>query len=148
MEYKLYLKIFAVCVILSLPGRSSAQEAYTPAIKVQTLLKTGTDAAGQTIKFPVGESPEVSTLLVEIPAGQNTGWHLHPNPCVAYILEGEITVETADGAKRHFVAGDSFAEVVNLKHCGFNTGTIPVKILLVAIGEKGVPVSQKLEAKK
>jgi quercetin dioxygenase-like cupin family protein len=80
--------------------------------------------------------------------GQNTGWHIHPNPCAAYILQGEVTVETETGAKRHFVAGDSFAEVVKLKHCGFNTGMTTVRILLFVIGEKDTPVSLKLEPQK
>lgn len=148
MIQKNYFKILAVWLVVLATDICSAQDAYTASIKVQTLLKTSTDVAGQPIKYPAGETPEVSTLLVEIPAGQNTGWHFHPNPCAAYILQGEVTVETETGDKRRFVAGDSFAEVVKLKHCGYNTGTTPVKILLFAIGEKGTPVSQKQDPQK
>jgi quercetin dioxygenase-like cupin family protein len=148
MTKKMYFSILVVGLVILAARVCSAQEVYTASIRVQTLLRTSTDVAGQPIKYPTGETPEVSTLLVEIPAGQSTGWHFHPNPCAAYILQGEVTVETETGEKRHFVTGDSFAEVVKLKHCGLNTGTMPVKILLFVIGEKGTPVSQKVEAQK
>lgn len=148
MIQKMHFKMVAACLVFLATGICSADEAYTASIKVQTLLRTSTDVAGQPIKYPEGEVPEVSTLLVEVPAGQNTGWHFHPHPCAAYILEGEVTVETDAGEKRRFVAGESFAEVVKLRHCGYNTGTTPVKILLFVIGKKGIPVSQKLEAQK
>jgi len=59
----------------------------------------------------------------------------------------EIAVEIETGVKNSFKAGDSFAEVRNLKHCGYNTGSVPVKILLFAIGTKGTPVSMASSAK-
>jgi quercetin dioxygenase-like cupin family protein len=127
-----------------LPLAALAGEGYTSGIKVQTLLRTETDAAGQPIRLPAGARPEFATLLVEIPAGQETGWHVHPSPCVAYVLEGEVAVETKDRGVRSFKAGDSFAEVVDLPHCGRNTGSKPVKILLVVVGQSGTPVSRPI----
>ncbi len=121
----------------------AAGDVYEASVKIQTLLKTSVDSAGQKIKYPSEGTPEVTGLLVEVPVGQNTGWHLHPNPCVAYIMQGEITVNYESGEGKRFVAGESFAEVVNLKHCGVNTGSVPVKILFFSIGEKGAPISLK-----
>lgn len=119
----------------------AGEEAYPKAVVVTKLMKTGTDAAGQVIEYPKAGTPELQGLLVEIPVGASTGWHVHPSPCIAHVLQGEVTVDLADGRKNSFVAGDTFAEVVKLGHCGRNTGKVPVKIMLFVIGTQGTAVS-------
>ncbi len=135
------LRIGILITGLFVVGLCSGAEAYASNTQVRTVLKTSVDVAGQAIRYPTNGIPEISGVLVEIPVGAQTGWHLHPSPCVAYVLQGEITVEVETGAKNSFKAGDSFAEVRNLKHCGYNTGTVPVKIILFAIGTQGAPIS-------
>ena len=122
----------------------AGEEGYAKSISVQTVLKTSVDGADKPIQYPKGE-PEITGVMVEIPAGQNTGWHVHPCPCVAYVLEGEITVEFAGGKSRRLTAGEAVTEVVNLAHCGFNRSTKPARILMFVIGEKGATVSRKVE---
>ena len=124
------------------------EEAYTKTTHTTTILKTTVDTAGQKIEYPKNGTAELTGVLVEIPAGAQTGWHVHESPCVAYVLEGEIAVELETGVTNHFKAGDSFAEVRNLKHCGYNTGKTPVKILLFAIGVEGTPVSKATSTAK
>jgi quercetin dioxygenase-like cupin family protein len=138
---------FALAVGILVACWGHAEEAYTKATQVNTILKTSVDTAGQQIVYPTNGTPEVTGMLVEIPVGAQTGWHIHQSPCVAYIMQGEITVEIETGVKNSFKAGDSFAEVRNLKHCGYNTGSVPVKIILFAIGTKGTPVSMASSAK-
>lgn len=118
------------------------EQAYQAGVETKVLLRTETDSAGQTIAYPKG-TPEITGVFVTIPPGAQTGWHLHPSPCVAYILEGEVTVELEDGRKNVVRAGQAFAEVFTLKHNGTNTGTTPVKLVLFALGTKGTPVSEK-----
>ena len=137
------IKFLTALFLLSFCGICRADEGYATAIKVETILKTSTDVAGKPIEYPKTGKPEVSGVMVEIPVGQSTGWHFHPNPCVAYLIQGQITVEDAMGTKRQFKAGDSFAELVNVNHCGYNTGDQPVKIVMFVIGEVGIPISQK-----
>jgi quercetin dioxygenase-like cupin family protein len=122
--------------------RSHAEEAYPSKVRVETLVKTSQDNAGQPIRFPTG-APELTGVMVTLPPGESTGWHIHAIPCAAYILEGEVSVEVEGRGTSRFKAGDAFAEVVNLRHCGTNPGSKPVKILLFAMGEKGVPISEK-----
>lgn len=129
-------------LVLVLAVRSHAEEAYPSKVRVETLVKTSQDNAGQPIRFPTG-SPEVTGVMVTLPPGESTGWHIHAIPCAAYIVEGEVSVEVEGKATSRFKAGDAFAEVVNLRHCGTNTGDKPVRILLIAMGEKGVPISEK-----
>lgn len=133
------------CLVLAVAG-VRAEEGYTAAVHVSTLLKTTKDSAGQTLHYPTETAAEITGVLVELPVGQKTGWHVHPNPCVAYILEGEVTVEVENGTKRMLQAGEAFTEVVGLRHCGYNTGTVPTKILLFALGTEGAPISKSTAA--
>jgi quercetin dioxygenase-like cupin family protein len=139
--------VIALTIGVLVAGLGYAEEAYTQTTQTKVILKTSVDTAGQPMVYPTNGTPEITGLLVEIPVGAQTGWHLHPSPCVAYVLQGEVTVEIENGVKPRFQAGDSFAEVRNLKHCGYNTGLVPLKILLFAIGTQGTPVSKAVSAK-
>ena len=139
--------VIALTIGLLVACLGYAEEAYTQTTQIKVILKTSVDTAGQPIVYPTNGTPEITGLLVEIPVGAQTGWHLHPSPCVAYILQGEVTVAIENGVTNRFKAGDSFAEVRNLKHCGYNTGSVPLKILLFAIGTQGTPVSKAVSAK-
>ncbi len=133
----------AALAVLALAGFAQAEEAYKPIVKVQPILKTTTTTSGDAIRYPSVSDPEVQSLIVEIPPGGETGWHLHPVPIYAYILSGSIEVESEGGVKRLFKAGESFAEMVNRKHDGRVVGDVPVRILMIVTGEKGKPFTEK-----
>jgi quercetin dioxygenase-like cupin family protein len=129
-----------------LASHADAQEAsggYSREIKIQPLMRTTTDAAGQPIAYPQTDQPQLSGVMVEIPPGAQTGWHKHPYPCVAYILSGSLTVEMEDGQVHQITAGQALAESVNVMHNGKNTGTEPVKLVMFVIGEKDKPFTVK-----
>ena len=119
------------------------EEPYKKEIHVERVLKTQVDSAGHKIEYPKNAAAEITGVVVEIPVGGETGWHVHTIPCVAYILEGEVTVEWEDGSKRVLKAGEAFAEVVNLKHNGSNQGSIPAKLIMFAIGTTETPIAVK-----
>jgi len=127
----------------SLACFSSAADAYRNEITTQTILKTQTDSAGHKIAYPSAGTPEVSGVVVQIPVGKQTGWHIHTVPCFAYVLEGEVTVEWEDGSQHTIKAGEAFAEVVNLKHNGSNRGTVPAKLVMFVVGSKDTPIAIK-----
>lgn len=105
---------------------------------------------GQSFEYP--SSPNFDVHFVEILPGAESGWHTHDMPLIATVLHGEITVyyciEVSDriseeiehcpsGAiKRHFVAGDSFVEALNIEHNGKNEGFIPVKLHVVSLNTR------------
>ncbi len=110
-------------------------EGYAEAVKATTLLQTSTWGDGVPLAYPAG-TPKVTTLLVEIPPGADTGRHRHPVPLIAYVLEGSVLVE-ADGQPPQVIhAGQAISETSGW-HIGRNTGTTPVKILGVFIGAEG-----------
>jgi quercetin dioxygenase-like cupin family protein len=121
----------------------SDQPDYNNNVRVKVLLKTDTNSAGQKIEYPHDGPAEVSMLIVEIPPGEQTGWHHHPVPLFGYVLEGQVTVTLADGRKHTSHEGDALAECVNLLHNGVNEGKIPTKLLIFVAGEKNVPFTVK-----
>lgn len=140
------MRKFAVVAmgLVVLAGTAAAEESYKPSVKVKRLLDTETTTSGEAIRYPKVDSPEVQTLLVEIPPGGETGWHEHPYPAYAYILQGAIEVRTGNGETRIFKAGESFAEMVDRPHDGRVVGDETVRILMIVTGEKGKPFSVKV----
>jgi quercetin dioxygenase-like cupin family protein len=142
----IWLRMFAAALAASLVLPAAAEESYKPAVKIERLLQTTTTTSGEPIHYPEFPDPEVQTLIVTIPPGGETGWHKHPVPAYAYILAGTIEVESEDGTKRTFHAGDSFAEMVDRRHDGRVVGDEPVRILMIVTGEKDKPFSVRTDA--
>lgn len=123
-------------------------QGAAPPVVSTTLLKTRSTWNGAPIALPMAASPEVQSVLVEIAAGASTAWHLHAVNNIAYVLEGSLRVQLEDGKAQEFQAGAAFAEVVGTWHRGTNIGPGPLRILVVYIGDAGVPISTgKPEAK-
>jgi quercetin dioxygenase-like cupin family protein len=135
------LTVAAACCLLS-PSLRADAEAYRREISVKQLLKTQVDSAGKPIVYPAG-CAEVTAVRVEIPPGTQTGWHHHPVPCFAYILEGELDVQLATGETKTLKAGEAFAETVNVMHNGVNKGPATVKLVMFAAGSCGQPYAVK-----
>jgi quercetin dioxygenase-like cupin family protein len=113
-------------------------------VKVTPLKKTTTTTTGQKVSYPKTDSPEVTAVLVEIPVGGETGWHLHPIPVYAYVLSGSLSVEMEKGEHFSFKEGDALVEVVNEAHNGRNTGKAPVKLVVFYTGVEGSPITVKV----
>lgn len=110
---------------------------YAAAVKLTPLLKTTTTSSGKPLEYLKTDHPEAQALIVEIPPGTETGWHLHPVPAYAYILSGSVRVAVRDGESHVFKAGDAFAEMKDQWHNGYNEGSEPVRILMFVTGETG-----------
>jgi len=123
-----------------------SSDGYTKQVVVTPILRATTTASGQPVAYPKTDSPQVTALLVEIPPGAETGWHLHPFPCYAYILSGELTVKIQGKKPRELRAGEALVEVVNTPHNGMNKGSEPVRLVLFVTGEAGKPFTVRLPA--
>ena len=120
-------------------GQEAASNAYRRDVRVTPLLKTQADYAGRLIAYPTGGAPEVTAVLVEIPAKSQTGWHQHPVPCFAFILEGELQLHLDDGVVKTFRAGEALAEVVDKLHNGVNVTEKSAKLVMFVMGVAGKP---------
>ncbi len=116
-----------------------------PGVRVTKLLTSTTTANGQKLAYLRTDRPEVTALIVEIPPGGETGWHLHQVPVYAYMLAGTITVELGDGTSRDYREGEAILEVRDTPHNGRNRGRVPARLVAFYTGEEGRPNVVRLE---
>jgi quercetin dioxygenase-like cupin family protein len=108
-------------------------EGYHPSVQIDENLSTTKTWDGASIQYPSGTA-RVTGAIITLPPGTETGWHMHPVPCLALILEGELLVELKDGRTKRVKAGETFAEVIGTAHNGKNTGKVPLKIAVFYAG--------------
>lgn len=126
--------IWAV-VFLHLPLDVLALEPGA-AVSVTPLIRTTHSWDGQPIVYPAGQA-EITGMSIEIAPGAETGWHRHPVPSFAVMLQGTLEVKLKDGRVKRLQAGEALIEVVNTDHIGRNVGDIPVKLVLFYAGVVG-----------
>jgi quercetin dioxygenase-like cupin family protein len=119
----------------SVPAWSENAVSITPT--VTPVLQTSQTIIGQAITYPAGTA-EVTAVVITIAPGGETGWHLHPVPLFGYMLEGQLTVDYGDKGTHTYAVGDGLMEAMNWPHNGMNKGGVPVRILAVYAGAKGI----------
>ena len=124
----------ALCLILlSSINPAAFAEGYQSSVQIDENLSTTKTWDGASIQYPSGTA-KVTGAIITLPLGTETGWHTHPIPCLALILEGELLVELKDGRTKKLKAGDTLAEVINTPHNGKNIGKVPLKIAVFYAG--------------
>jgi quercetin dioxygenase-like cupin family protein len=88
---------------------------------------------------------EIVQVLTEIPAGVESGWHIHPGEEVGYIVAGEVEmmVEGRDTVILH--AGDGFLIPPRTPHNAHDLGPETGRMLSTYIVETGEPLSTLVE---
>lgn len=113
----------------------------THEVQVEHLLKTTHAWEGTPYyTYPAGQ-PEISVLKITLPPNTPLKWHTHPIPNVAYVLSGELLVETKAGKKKALKPGQVLPEVVNILHRG-TSGNGPVELIVFYAGSVGTPLSK------
>lgn len=108
-------------------------------VSARKVLTSTTVSDGSRIRYIRADDPEVTVLVVDVPPGGSTGWHIHPVPVYAYMLEGMLAVELENGKTREFRKGDAIIEVVNTLHNGYNPGREKASLVVFYTGAVGVP---------
>jgi quercetin dioxygenase-like cupin family protein len=129
-----FLSLTAVLALAALQSATAAGE---------TLLQTGTTWEGGRIIYPEGEA-EVTSVILRIEPGSTPPFHCHPVPTMGYVLKGAVEVETSQGRKAVFRAGESVVEVLGTMHRG-RALEGPVEIVVFYAGAKGVPTTVRPE---
>ncbi len=129
-----------LCMLLLAPWQGSVLQAdeYRN-VSVRKVLTSTTVSDGSRIRYLRADDPEVSVLVVDVPPGGSTGWHSHPVPVYAYMLEGVLAVEMENGKTFEFRKGDAIIEVVNTGHNGYNPGREKARLVVFYTGAVGVP---------
>ena len=131
--------IFSILLIMVFVKTTISAWAEPQDVTVTAVMKGSTTIGGQKIEYPKTDKAEMASVLIEIQPGKESGRHMHPVPTYVHVLEGTMTVEFEDGARQTFNAGSGFLEVVNTVHSAKNLGEVPLKLLVVFVGEKGKP---------
>ena len=107
-----------------------------PPVTVKPLLTTDKTDIGQPLVLP-SRHPVLVVSTYDIAPGARLARHKHPYSRYAYVLAGDLTVQFDDGKQRQYHTGDVVVEAVDTWHFGFNTGTVPVRLLVIDQVEKG-----------
>ena len=128
----------AATITLVACGDLPAKDPNAKVEKQVLLDKVRQTTLQQDLVYPTGAHAEVSSAIVTIPPGTETGWHRHDTPLVVDVLEGVVTVEYDGGIVKEYGPGDTFIEAIGTKHNGRNLGDVDVVISTVSIGAEGL----------
>ncbi len=80
-------------------------ETHLTELEMGDFLTQSYSAAPQAVKTDLGGATRAAAFT-ELPPGWDNPWHCCPAPQLVVTLSGEWFVETSDGARRTFTAGD------------------------------------------
>ena len=121
---------FLFLFLWSLTGQAVAEG------HVKRIIATSETALGNKIVYPLGEA-KITAFEFTVPVGAPVAPHTHSFPVLIMIQQGEITLNYGDGKSTVYKPGDAFIEDVGEVHSSKNSGDVPVKALVVAIGVEG-----------
>lgn len=105
--------------------------------RVVPLFDGSKNIVDETLVYPQSGPAKVTSLIVTMEPGEETGPHRHGVPTYGYILEGQVTVDYGTHGKRTYRKGEAFMEAEGVTHDGVNDGNVPVRILVVFMGAEG-----------
>jgi quercetin dioxygenase-like cupin family protein len=135
IKIKLSLVFFGIALFSLLNSADSYSQGFH-SVNSQLLLETTTSWNGENIEYPEGIA-KITALKIEIEPGAETGWHHHPVPSFAYIIQGELEIILDNGEKTTATAGEVIAEVTNRIHNGKNTGDKTLILVVFYTGTEG-----------
>jgi len=84
---------------------------------------------------------QIIQVLTEIPAGVESGWHMHPGEEVGYILAGTVEMQIEGKPTLPLHAGDPFLMPPRTPHNATDLGPDTGMMLSTYIVEVGEPVA-------
>ena len=88
---------------------------------------------------------EIVQVLTEIPAGVESGWHIHPGEEVGYIMSGTVEMRIRDAETLTLHAGDGFLIPPRTPHNARDLGPGTGRMLSTYIVEIGEPLATLTE---
>jgi DNA-binding winged helix-turn-helix (wHTH) protein/quercetin dioxygenase-like cupin family protein len=133
-------------LVLLLLGSYAVGKAINRPTTVPLLLDGATTVIGEPIvSYPDG-TPAIAAAIVPLPPRVESGWHTHPVPLFAFVLDGEVTVDYGNKGTRVYRKGDALLEAMDQPHNARGTGSGLTRILIVTMGAVGTAASQPAAA--
>jgi len=98
-----------------------------------------TTTADEPLLYLSTPNPVISSDILTVPPGGVSRWMTHPVPAYVYVLEGDLTIQFADGTEKTVHQGGVALQPRAAWHRGRNEGKGPLRFLAVFMGAKGVP---------
>ena len=136
---KIGIVVTALCLLMASGLGTVAHANDYQGVRTTRILTSTVAANGQKLNYLKTENPEVTAMIVEIPPGGETGWHMHAVPVYAYMLGGSLSVEMEGGKNYDFKEGDAIFEVKDTPHNGRNNGDQTARLVVFYTGEVGKP---------
>jgi quercetin dioxygenase-like cupin family protein len=124
----------------SMPPGAGAYEAHA-----EQAAATGKEARSVLQRLPLPDAPGKHGVLLTVTyaPGQASDPHRHPGSVFAYVLEGEVVSQLADGKPVTYRQGDSWYETPLVAHAVSRnaSATKPARLLVyMMLGEGDPPV--------
>ena len=127
IDTKFRLLITPIAILAAVP----AQSAELPPVTITPLLSTASTPSSQPIILPQGDARVIASLFI-IEPGARLPLHKHPYPRFAYVLAGNLRVTDTDTHQVFdYKPGDFIVEVIDQWHFAENTGSTPVRLLVI-----------------
>ena len=111
-------------------------------VSTEDVVHATTTIADQEIELPQGPV-EVSATVLTIQPGTSLPVHRHPFQRYGYVLAGTLSVTNQEtGKTRSFKAGEFIIESLQKWHSGTNSGTEPLKLLVIDQAPSGAQITE------
>jgi pimeloyl-ACP methyl ester carboxylesterase/quercetin dioxygenase-like cupin family protein len=113
----------------------------------ETSERSRDDLAGKLARRELQRSPssipgrEIVQVITEIPAGVESGWHVHPGEEVGYIVAGQVEMTVQGRGSVTLRAGDGFLIPPRTPHNALDLGPETGRMLSTYIVETGQPLA-------
>ena len=81
-----------------------------------------------------------------IPAGESSGWHIHPGVEISTVISGDTEVTIGTAPPRRVGAGETVVIPRGVPHKASAIGTAPAELLLTFVVDKGAPLRTPVSA--
>lgn len=92
----------------------------------------------QRITYPKKKPARISSETLVLQPGEQTGWRRHKIPVYVHVLSGTYSVDYGEDSIVEYPEGTAFVQAMKTDYNGINTGDVPVEVLHVYLGAKGL----------
>jgi quercetin dioxygenase-like cupin family protein len=125
------LALIVIALVVAVAS-AAAQKPATPTV-------TRTPLLTKDLPMPGGY---VATLVsVELPPGAREGRHMHSGTLVAYVKEGELTLDYEGKATVTYKVGETFFVDPGKVHEGMNKGKVTTRLIATFVFPKDQPMT-------
>jgi quercetin dioxygenase-like cupin family protein len=140
------IPLAAIALAAMLPAKAASAQSG-PQGQAASSKRSGDDLAGKLSRREIQRSPssipgrEIVQVETLIPAGVESGWHIHPGEEVGYIIAGQVTMMVRGRADVVLHAGDGFLIPPRTPHNARDLGPETGRMLSTYIVEATQPLA-------